>query len=87
MVGIGYVPYDELPRVVNPEEGFIATANNEVVDGSYPYHITKMWAQPYRYERIAEVLREGNNFTAGRMKKLQMDQKNMYAGEILGRFA
>ena len=75
----GYVPYDELPRVVNPEEGFIATANNEVIDDSYPYHITKIWAQPYRYERIAEVLREGDDFKPEDMMKLQMDQKNMYA--------
>lgn len=79
----GYVPYDELPRVVNPEEGFIATANNEVIDDSYPYHITKMWAQPYRYERIVEVLREGDDLTPEDMMKLQMDQKNMYAGEFL----
>lgn len=77
------MPYDELPRVVNPEEGFIATANNEVIDDSYPYHITKMWAQPYRYERIAEVLRERDDFTPEDMMQLQMDQKNMYAGEFL----
>ena len=79
----GYVPYDELPRVVNPDEGFIATANNEVVDETYPHHITKFWAQPYRYERIAEVLREGDNFTAQDMMDLQMDQKNLYAAEFL----
>ncbi len=80
----GYIPYDELPKVVNPEEGFIATANNEVVDDSYPYHITKFWAQPYRYERIAEVLREKDDLTAEDMMALQMDQKNLYAGEFLG---
>ncbi|WP_199562833.1 penicillin acylase family protein [Sporosarcina sp. BI001-red] len=79
----GYIPYDELPTVVNPKEGFIATANNEVVDEKYPYHITKFWAQPYRYERIAEVLREGDEFTADDMMDLQMDQKNLHAGEFL----
>ncbi|WOV83976.1 penicillin acylase family protein [Sporosarcina jeotgali] len=79
----GYVPYDELPTLVNPDEGFIATANNEVVDEKYPYHITKFWAQPYRYERIAEVLRDGDDFTAKDMMNLQMDQKNLHAGEFL----
>ncbi len=79
----GYVPYDELPRVVNPKEGFIATANNEVVGDEYPYHITKFWAQPYRYERIAEVLETGDAFTADDMMALQMDQKNLYAREFL----
>lgn len=80
---IGYVPYDELPTLVNPEEGFIATANNEVIDDSYPYHITKLWAQPYRYIRIAEVLSEGDQFTVDDMMALQMDQKNVYAKEFL----
>ncbi|WP_153722204.1 penicillin acylase family protein [Sporosarcina cascadiensis] len=78
-----YIPYDELPRVVNPDEGFIATANNEVIDEKYPYHITKFWAQPYRFERIAEVLRERDDFTAEDMMKLQMDQKNLQAEEFL----
>lgn len=79
----GYIPYDELPRVVNPDEGFIATANNEVVGAEYPYHITKFWAQPYRYERIAEVLESGDQFTAEDMMALQLDVKNLYAAEFL----
>ena len=79
----GYIPFDELPIVVNPEEGFIATANNEVVDDSYPYHITDFWAQSYRYERIAEVLESKSEFTKEDMMNLQMDQTNLYAKEFL----
>ncbi|ETP68473.1 beta-lactam antibiotic acylase [Planococcus glaciei CHR43] len=79
----GYVPFDELPKAVNPESGFIATANNEVVDDSYPYHITDFWAQPYRYERIAEVLEASDDLTPEDMMALQMDQKNLYAAEFL----
>lgn len=79
----GYVPFDELPRSVNPESGFIATANNQVIDDSYPYHITDFWAQPYRYERIAEVLESSDKLTAEDMMALQMDQKNLYAAEFL----
>ncbi|WP_033542137.1 penicillin acylase family protein [Planococcus sp. CAU13] len=79
----GYVPFDELPTVVNPESGFIATANNQVVDDSYEYHITDFWAQPYRYERIAEVLEANDELTPNHMMDLQMDQKNLYAAEFL----
>lgn len=79
----GFVPYNELPVVVNPEEGYIATANNEVVDDSYPYHITDFWAQSYRYERIAEVLESKSDFTKEDMMDLQMDQTNLYAKEFL----
>lgn len=79
----GYVPFDELPTVVNPESGFIATANNRVIDDSYDYHITDFWAQPYRYERIVEVLEANDQLTAKNMMDLQMDQKNLYAAEFL----
>ncbi|MBT2584012.1 penicillin acylase family protein [Planococcus sp. ISL-109] len=79
----GYVPFDELPRSVNPESGFIATANNQVVDDSYPHHITDFWAQPYRYERIAQVLGGSDKLTAEDMMALQMDQRNLYAAEFL----
>jgi len=79
----GYIPFDELPTVVNPESGFIATANNAVVDESYDYHITDFWAQPYRYMRIEEVLAENDAVTAQDMMDLQMDQKNLYAEKFL----
>lgn len=79
----GYVPYEELPTAVNPQEGFIATANNQVVDDSYPYHITDFWAQSYRYERIAEVLQETDELSVQDMMDLQMDQHNLQARRFL----
>ncbi|MFJ3390930.1 penicillin acylase family protein [Lysinibacillus sp. NPDC086135] len=79
----GFIPWDELPTVVNPDEGFIATANNEVIGEEYPYHITDFWAQPYRYERIKEVLAANDSLTVEDIMKLQMDQHNLYAREFL----
>src|SRR5690625_545171 len=83
----GFIPFDELPRVVNPDKGFIATANNKVVGDDYPYHISNVWAQPYRYERIAEVLEENDDLTADDMKDLQMDFVNMQAKEFVPIFS
>ncbi len=79
----GFIPWDELPTVVNPKEGFIATANNEVIGEEYPYHLTDFWAQPYRYERIKEVLEANDSLTIEDMMNLQMDQHNLYAREFL----
>ncbi|WP_425509061.1 penicillin acylase family protein [Virgibacillus doumboii] len=81
-----YIPFDELPTVVNPEKGFIATANNKIVGDKYPYHISNVWAQPYRYERIAEVLEAGDDLTVEDMQDLQMDQKNLQAREFVPMF-
>ncbi len=79
----GYIPYDELPRIVNPTEGFVATANNKVIGDDYPYHISHHWAQPYRFMRISEVLQENDNITVEDMQALQMDQINLHAREFV----
>ncbi|KGR91809.1 beta-lactam antibiotic acylase [Ureibacillus massiliensis 4400831 = CIP 108448 = CCUG 49529] len=83
----GYIPFDELPSVINPEEGYIVTANNEVIGEEYPYHIANYWAPPYRYERIVELIEsvDGSEtkLTSNDMKAIQSDKKNFYAEEFL----
>ncbi|MGE8206376.1 penicillin acylase family protein [Heyndrickxia sp. NPDC080065] len=79
----GYIPYDELPKTINPKEGFISSANNKVIDDSYPYHISHVWTQPYRQMRIQEVLKEKDKLSVKDMQELQMDQTNLYAREFV----
>lgn len=79
----GFIPFDELPRVLNPEKGFIATANNKVTGDAYPYHISNVWAQPYRYEQIFSVLNGSDKLTADDMKQLQMDATDLRAKEFV----
>lgn len=78
-----YIPYDQLPKAINPREGYISTANNKVMDDSYPYHISHDWAQPYRQMRIQEFLKSKDELTAEDMMSLQMDQKNLQAEEFI----
>ncbi|MFO7631739.1 MAG: penicillin acylase family protein [Caldilinea sp.] len=54
----GFIPFAELPHAYNPPEGYIATANNRVVDDAYPYLLGTDWAPPYRAERIAEMIEQ-----------------------------
>ena len=69
----GYIPLRELPRSVNPEEGWIATANNRVVDEGYPYIITTMWEPSCRRERIGELLESGGTCDVAYMRDMQGD--------------
>ena len=52
----GYIPFHELPQVLNPPGGVIATANARVVGPGYPHYLTDRWASPYRTARIYELL-------------------------------
>lgn len=35
----GCIPFEEMPRCINPDTGFLVTANNRIVDEDYPYCI------------------------------------------------
>jgi len=52
----GYIPFDQLPSVLNPSKGYIVTANNAVVGAGYPYLITSDWDYGFRANRIATMI-------------------------------
>jgi len=80
----GYIPFEQLPETVNPEEGYIVTANNKVMDDSYPYLITKSFAAPYRAQRIADVIEsKKGSLTPDDMIGLQTDTLNLQAKQLL----
>ena len=54
----GTIPYDELPEMVDPESGFLVTANNRIVGDDYPHHITSEWLDGFRAKRIEQLLGE-----------------------------
>lgn len=52
----GYIPFDQLPFTVNPMEGYIATANNQVPPSDYPNLITYDWDYGFRAQRIVDLI-------------------------------
>ena len=70
---MGFIPFDELPSVYNPEVGYIATANNQVVPDSYPYLISTEWAAPYRAARIVELIESKDKLSPDDMAAIQGD--------------
>jgi penicillin amidase len=52
----GFIPFDELPVTLNPEEGYIATANNQVPPFGYPILISLDWDYGFRAQRIVDMI-------------------------------
>jgi penicillin G amidase len=69
----GTIPYEDLPRVVNPPRGFLVTANNRIVDDDYPHHITSEWMAGYRAQRIEEMLGERERHSVADFERMQLD--------------
>ncbi|WP_121253589.1 penicillin acylase family protein [Nocardioides ferulae] len=77
------VPFDGLPQVLDPEEGFLVTANQAAVGPDYPYALTRDWDRGYRAQRIhrilAQLVHEGSTVSVEEMLALQLDDENLLA--------
>lgn len=81
----GYLDILEKPNVVNPEAGFFATANNELIPPGYPHMdaIGFSWADPYRWARANEVLGGGRQHSVADMMRLQTDELSIPARQLV----
>ncbi len=69
----GYVPFDELPRVLDPPSGILATANGRITSDGYRPRLSRQWASAHRTVRIYSVLESGRKFSSADMLALQTD--------------
>jgi penicillin amidase len=79
----GWIPFSELPRLYNPPEGIIATANNRIADGAYPHYLSHFFDPPYRIRRIRELLAAKQTHSANDMAAIQMDLTSFHARELI----
>jgi len=73
----GMIPQHENPHVVNPERGFVSSANQMPADTSYPYYLGGSFP-PYRGWEINKRLETMNNITPQDMMELQTDNFNVF---------
>jgi penicillin G amidase len=83
----GYIPFNELPSVLDPDNGIVATANSRVSPDGYPYPLALNWDAPYRNERIWKWLSSHSRLTSADMLTLQMDTYSEVDRELAQRFA
>ncbi|WP_416897298.1 MAG: penicillin acylase family protein [Minwuia sp.] len=79
----GYIPYEELPQVINPERGYVVTANNRIVGDGYAHFLTNEWAEPYRAQRITDLLTARQTHTIDSFRSMQADRVSLMAREFL----
>ena len=87
----GFVPFDDLPRILNPARDYIVTANQAVVPPQYydqlatklgqdaNYLFSYDWAYGERAQRITDLLKEKTPNTISSYQQIQGDNKNLNA--------
>jgi penicillin amidase len=81
----GYLPIIAKPNVLNPPEGYFATANNDLIPRDYEHMdaVGFSWSDPYRWLRIVEVLGNGTRFSMADMMRLQTDELSLPARQLV----
>jgi penicillin amidase len=80
----GYIPFDDLPYVFNPQSGYIATANNQANPRDYPYLITKDWDYGQRAARIVGMIQSApGKIDAAYIQSMHGDSKNLNAETLV----
>tara|TARA_B100001146_G_scaffold78650_2_gene69800 strand:+ start:39416 stop:41767 length:2352 start_codon:yes stop_codon:yes gene_type:complete len=80
----GYLPIIEKPNIYNPIDKFFATANQNVTSETYTNWnaIGFSWSDPYRGDRVNDVLKSNTSFTMDDMKRLQVDYHSLPSEEL-----
>lgn len=79
-----FIPFNEMPRSVNPDAGYVANANNSVVSESYPWYIGRFWAADSRITRIQNLIEDAGQEQANAeyMQLMQNDIYSVHAAEL-----
>lgn len=89
----GWIPFSDIPRVFNPAQGFVVTANNnvtadqELMGGNYQYPLGYDFAAPYRANRITSLIKQQistskNQLTSQHMQQIQADVLNPIFSQV-----
>jgi penicillin amidase len=69
----GIIPHADLPHILDPEAGYIATANNRVVGDDYPYPLRGEWLNSYRVARVRQLIEQTPLHDADSFARIQGD--------------
>lgn len=71
------VPFEEMPHLADPPQGYVATANNRpVAEGAGPF-LGVDWIEGYRLARIGEALAARSDWDVAGTRELQLDQESV----------
>ncbi len=81
----GWVPFDDLPAVFNPERGWLADANSRAVGVDHRVRIADHWASPWRVKRAYQLLAAQDRHSAASLAAIQTDIHSAQAAWLLPR--
>ncbi len=69
----GFLEEREKPNILNPEIGYIVTANHKIVPEDYPYYVSCDFDLPFRAKRIEELILSRSQHSVDSFRRIQND--------------
>ncbi len=80
---IGYLPYSDNPRDINPASGMLGNTNNRTVDRPFPNHVSYDWGDTQRIQRFLSLMKERDIHTRDSFIEAQLDTVSPTARTLL----
>ncbi|HEY7399307.1 MAG TPA: penicillin acylase family protein [Actinomycetota bacterium] len=81
----GWIPFEDLPWSMDPERGYLVTANNQPYADDFPHLIGRDFHSPKRARRITDLLEAKEGHTVDSLRAIQLDTASLAARAILER--
>ncbi len=75
----GLIPFEGMPQWMDPERGWIATANNRPAPDDFPYPLSGTWSHGLRAERIRQMIESKERFARDDFIGMQHDTLSIRA--------
>ncbi len=80
----GYIPFDQAPYIINPQRGFVSSANQAPTDTTYPYPLLgRRTFEDYRGRMVNMLLDTLKDITPEKVEAMQQSDYNLFAAEML----
>ena len=83
----GWIPFEDMPRALNPVRGWVGTCNHMTADRNFPYYYTTHASPSYRYRRLIELMDTPDKKSADDHWRFQRDAVNLMAKKIAPKMA
>ena len=78
----GWIPFDKMPQIYNPQRGWVGTCNHDTVGKNYPYYYSSHLSPSYRYRRLIQLMEKPGKKSVDDHWQFQRDAVNLMAKEI-----
>jgi penicillin amidase len=79
---VGYLPFAKRPHVIDPPDGYVASANNALTDTTFPHEIGTYWEPIDRISRIRKLITAKPKLSVDDMASIQTDVACPLAAEL-----